>query len=112
MFLSLSTPGYTTSAPNGASMRPNTTSMRSITERFYGSPAVVFSVASGNSRSFPTGLCARRLSAGTPLPEELILVHEFKDHWSLQPAKTMSLDGGPVQNFGLHVPRSRLSSQT
>ena len=30
---------------------------------------------------------------GTPLPDDLILVHEHTDHYSLQPAKEMSLPG-------------------
>ena len=30
---------------------------------------------------------------GTPLPDDLILVHEHTDHYSLQPAEEMSLSG-------------------
>lgn len=31
--------------------------------------------------------------AGTELPEDLMLVHERTDHYSLQPAKEMTLTG-------------------
>ena len=54
--LILFTPKYMGPAPNGASMRPNTTSMQSITERFHSPQAVVFSVAPGRSRPFPAGM--------------------------------------------------------
>jgi hypothetical protein len=30
---------------------------------------------------------------GTGIPDDLILVHEFKDHYSLQPREEMSVDG-------------------
>lgn len=30
---------------------------------------------------------------GTEVPSDLILVHDFKDHYSLQPAKEMTVDG-------------------
>jgi len=32
------------------------------------------------------------MSTGTPLPDNLILVHEHNDHYSLQPAEEMALD--------------------
>jgi hypothetical protein len=52
-----------------------------------------------SSRSSSTGPSIRRLSTGIPLPEDLLLVHEFKDHYSLQPAREMSLDGRMVPSF-------------
>jgi hypothetical protein len=35
---------------------------------------------------------------GTTLPDDLILVHEHSDHYSLQPAKEMSLSGNNSQS--------------
>lgn len=35
-----------------------------------------------------------------------MLVHEFKDHYSLQPTKTMSIDGRKVQGVDSEIIRS------
>ncbi|KFG79617.1 hypothetical protein MANI_029713 [Metarhizium anisopliae] len=57
-------------APNGASMRPNSPYQQSLVSwRFRGSDMVVYSVPKG-----------------TRLPDDLVLVHERSDHYSLQPA--------------------------
>jgi len=77
--------------------------MRSITQRFYSPQAVVFSVAPGSLRYFFTGPSTQCLSTDTPLPEDLVLVHEFKDHYSLQPAKELPLDGSVVPSFNSHT---------
>ncbi|KAG6025844.1 hypothetical protein E4U19_002965 [Claviceps sp. Clav32 group G5] len=63
-------------APNGASMRPNSVYQQSLVSwRFRGSDVIVYSVPQGTS-----------------LPDDLVLVHERTDHYSLQPAEQMTID--------------------
>ncbi|KAF2799226.1 hypothetical protein K505DRAFT_321302 [Melanomma pulvis-pyrius CBS 109.77] len=71
-------------APNGASMRPNTQFKREMIQRSRGDDVVVYSIPKG-----------------TLLPEDLILVHEFKDHYSLQAARDMPLQelNNKITNF-------------
>lgn len=67
----------TYAAPNGASMRPNSPYQQSLVSwRFRGGDMLVYAVPEG-----------------TVLPEELLLVHERSDHYSLQPAVSMDVDG-------------------
>ncbi|KAI1275387.1 hypothetical protein F5Y07DRAFT_400386 [Xylaria sp. FL0933] len=65
----------TYSGPNGASMRPLGRDQELLVKNFEGRKVVVYAVPEG-----------------TPLPSDLILVHERGDHYSLQAAKQMSLD--------------------
>ncbi|KAK9438136.1 uncharacterized protein VB005_09143 [Metarhizium brunneum] len=63
-------------APNGASMRPNSPYQQSLVSwRFRGSDMIVYSVPKG-----------------TRLPDDLVLVHERSDHYSLQPAVPMTVE--------------------
>ncbi|RSM03313.1 hypothetical protein CEP52_007461 [Fusarium oligoseptatum] len=63
-------------APNGASMRPNSPYQQSLVSwRFRGNDTIVYSVPEG-----------------TTLPDDLLLVHERSDHYSLQPAMKMTID--------------------
>ncbi|KAH6640660.1 hypothetical protein F5144DRAFT_561222 [Chaetomium tenue] len=63
-------------APNGASMRPNSRYQQYLVSwRFRGDDVVVYSIPKD-----------------TNLPDDLLLVHERSDHYSLQPAVRMSLD--------------------
>ncbi|OAA63639.1 hypothetical protein SPI_03802 [Niveomyces insectorum RCEF 264] len=63
-------------APNGASMRPNSPyQQRLVRHIFKGTDVLVYAVP-----------------AGTRLPMDLILVHERSDHYSLQPARMMTID--------------------
>ncbi|KAG6062686.1 hypothetical protein E4U30_003513 [Claviceps sp. LM220 group G6] len=63
-------------APNGASMGPNSVYQQSLVSwRFRGSDVIVYSVPKGTS-----------------LPDDLVLVHERTDHYSLQPAEQMTID--------------------
>ncbi|KAI1078583.1 hypothetical protein F5B20DRAFT_547651 [Whalleya microplaca] len=63
-------------APNGASMRPNSPYQQALVSwRFKSQNMVVFGVPEG-----------------TELPEDLLLVHERSDHYSLQPARSMTID--------------------
>lgn len=66
--------------PNGASLRPNTT------EEFY-------LISNRSRKSF---IC--EIPKGTKVPADCVLVHEFGDHFSLQPNKMMS-----IQNFNKTV---------
>ncbi|EEU34662.1 uncharacterized protein NECHADRAFT_34809 [Fusarium vanettenii 77-13-4] len=61
-------------APNGASLRPNSQYQQSLVSwRFRGNDTIVYSVPEG-----------------TTLPDNLLLVHERSDHYSLQPAMAMT----------------------
>ncbi|KAF4549041.1 Hypothetical protein D9617_24g017550 [Elsinoe fawcettii] len=60
--------------PNGASMRPNSPTMHELLLRFSGAKVIVYEV-----------------EPGTALPDDLILVHEFADHYSMQAAKPMTV---------------------
>ncbi|KAK2752224.1 hypothetical protein FQN54_008156 [Arachnomyces sp. PD_36] len=62
-------------APNGASMRPNTPMAQNLVKNFKGGSVCVYAV--------PTG---------TQIPDDLILIHERDDHYSLQAKKEMTLD--------------------
>ncbi|RDL37083.1 uncharacterized protein BP5553_04516 [Venustampulla echinocandica] len=61
--------------PNGASMRPNTTIQQNLLKRMKGQNVVVYSVAEG-----------------VVLPNDLIIVHERGDHYSLQATVPMSVE--------------------
>ncbi|KAG8628987.1 hypothetical protein KVT40_002852 [Elsinoe batatas] len=60
--------------PNGASMRSNSPAQRRVLATFTGPDVIVYEVPKG-----------------TILPKELILVHEFRDHYSLQAAREMTV---------------------
>ncbi|EEQ31305.1 hypothetical protein McanMca71_004580 [Microsporum canis] len=62
-------------SPNGASMRPNTPIMQNLARTFKGASVCIYSVP-----------------PGTPLPSDLILVHEYTDHYSLQPREEMTVE--------------------
>ncbi|KAL4941592.1 hypothetical protein BDV06DRAFT_235991 [Aspergillus oleicola] len=66
---------FTYKPPNGASMRPNTPKMHLLANILRGDSACIYSVP-----------------AGIPTPDNLILVHEFRDHYSLQPREEMTVD--------------------
>ncbi|KAI0530188.1 hypothetical protein GGR58DRAFT_524912 [Xylaria digitata] len=67
---------HTYIAPNGASMRPNSPYQQSlVSSRFRGPKVIVYAIA-----------------RGTQLPDDLVLVHERSDHYSLQPGAPMSVD--------------------
>ncbi|RDW70458.1 uncharacterized protein DSM5745_07969 [Aspergillus mulundensis] len=61
--------------PNGASIRPNTPKMHRLVGTLRGASTCIYSIP-----------------AGVYLPDGLILVHEFKDHYSLQPRVEMTVD--------------------
>ncbi|PNY27841.1 Uncharacterized protein TCAP_02242 [Tolypocladium capitatum] len=80
-------------APNGASMRPNSPYQQSLVSwRFRGSAVIVYSVPEANYRrdAYPN---ANNRGKGTRLPDDLLLVHERSDHYSLQPAIPMTIGG-------------------
>ncbi|KAM0272830.1 hypothetical protein ACHAQH_008589 [Verticillium albo-atrum] len=61
-------------APNGASMRPLSEFQTKLVKEFKWSNVVVYAIPEGS-----------------PLPDDLIMVHEDTDHYSLQPAVEMPL---------------------
>ncbi|RVX69602.1 hypothetical protein B0A52_06666 [Exophiala mesophila] len=63
--------------PNGASMQANTSVQQKLVQGFKGTKVRVYCVP-----------------AETALPEDLVLVHEFGGHYSLQPKVEMTLPGG------------------
>ncbi|KGO74333.1 hypothetical protein PITC_008570 [Penicillium italicum] len=64
--------------PNGASMRPNSRTQQNL-------------VRTVKPRGDST-IYIYAITAGTLLPEDLILVHEFRDHYSLQARKEMTVE--------------------
>ncbi|PLB47327.1 hypothetical protein P170DRAFT_511951 [Aspergillus steynii IBT 23096] len=62
-------------APNGASMRPNTPKTQRLVSTLRGTSACIYSIP-----------------AGVRIPDGLILVHEFKDHYSLQAGEETTVD--------------------
>ncbi|POR34327.1 Uncharacterized protein TPAR_05471, partial [Tolypocladium paradoxum] len=89
-------------APNGASMRPNSPYQQHLaSELFHGSDVLVYAVPKGMwpSHSDAVNGAGEAMSEeidrslqGTRLPDDLLLVHERTDHYSLQPARDMTLD--------------------
>lgn len=63
------------SGPNGASVRPNTFFMQEIIRNFRGKDTTIY-----------------RLPQGTPLPEDLVILHEHTDHHSIQCTRPMTLE--------------------
>ncbi|OXV11237.1 hypothetical protein Egran_01002 [Elaphomyces granulatus] len=72
--------------PNGASMRPN-------------SPGLHYVIRTIREPS----TCIYAIPAGVELPDDLILVHEFGDHYSLQAAKEMTVDELNIKMTGFLV---------
>ncbi|KAI3201815.1 hypothetical protein CBS147311_4803 [Penicillium roqueforti] len=64
--------------PNGASMRPNSRTQQNLvrTVKAWGGLTIYIYA----------------IMAGTHLPDDLILVHEFRDHYSLQARKEMTVE--------------------
>lgn len=71
-------------------MRPLGDMQLSLVEQFRGSNVIIFALAAGKFLSLRKRHCLNYV--GTELPEDLILVHEHTDHYSLQPAREMSLE--------------------
>ncbi|KAJ5138921.1 uncharacterized protein N7515_003769 [Penicillium bovifimosum] len=65
--------------PNGASMRPNTTKQQNLVRTSRDSPAFTVYIYA--------------VPADALLPDDLILVHEFGDHFSLQARVEMTVEG-------------------
>ncbi|KAI1954226.1 hypothetical protein LOZ57_000576 [Ophidiomyces ophidiicola] len=61
--------------PNEASLRPNTPRQRELVDDAWGDAACVYAIP-----------------AGTRLPDDLILVHEFRTHYSLQAKRKMTVE--------------------
>ncbi|KAK5995918.1 hypothetical protein PT974_04337 [Cladobotryum mycophilum] len=72
-------------SPNGVSMRSNSPHQRLLISRLYKAQNLVIYA----------------IPAGTRLPDDLLLVHERADHYSLQPARDMGLKelNNQVTNF-------------
>jgi hypothetical protein len=66
--------------PNGMSLRPNTLQEWNL-------------IADRGGKVY-----VAEIGEGTPIPEGMVLIHEFEDHFSLQPAKVM-----PVEDFNHRV---------
>jgi hypothetical protein len=86
--------------PNGASMRPNGQYQQGLVRRLAGRDWIVYSVPKCWLSPWTESIYVASSAyvwppetADTPLPKELILVHEHTDHYSMQPAVEMSLEG-------------------
>ncbi|KAJ6260500.1 hypothetical protein Dda_4726 [Drechslerella dactyloides] len=66
--------GDTFEGPNGASMRPNSPYLSEIVANFAEEDAVIY-----------------RVAQGTPLPDELVVLHEHTEHYSVQCSRPMPL---------------------
>ncbi|OQE40037.1 hypothetical protein PENCOP_c006G08969 [Penicillium coprophilum] len=75
--------------PNGASMRPNSKTQQNL-------------VRTANPRD-GHNIYVFAIMVGTVLPEDLILVHEFRDHYSLQARKEMTVEELNAKIEGLLV---------
>lgn len=73
-------------------MRPNSNRMKELVENWVGDP-IVYSVPQGYTSHINYMTHAESLSKGTCLPDDLILVHERRDHYSLQSAREMNVQG-------------------
>ncbi|PGH23727.1 hypothetical protein AJ80_02155 [Polytolypa hystricis UAMH7299] len=62
--------------PNGASLRPNTRRQQDAVRKLRGDRAYIYAIP-----------------AGTQLPDDLIVVHEFRDHYSLQAKREITVEG-------------------
>jgi hypothetical protein len=67
-------PGDTFDGPNGASVRPNGAMMQEVVRNFRGKNTTIY-----------------RILPGRELPEDLILLHEHSDHYSIQCRVPMKL---------------------
>ncbi|KAJ5710123.1 hypothetical protein N7493_009715, partial [Penicillium malachiteum] len=73
--------------PNGASIRPNGAGQQRIVHSYTGPSVSIYSI--------PEEKCI-----GIPLPSDLLIVHEFGDHYSLQPRREMTVEGNNI-GYGL-----------
>ena len=74
-------------------MRPNTPKLNNLVKISKGSGVTIYAIPQGKILQMYPNLLNHSDTAGTPLPDDLILVHEFKDHYSLQASKEMTLLG-------------------
>ncbi|ODH45117.1 hypothetical protein ACO22_00412 [Paracoccidioides brasiliensis] len=82
--------------PNGASMRPNSRTLQNLVRRVKGD-VYIYSVPAGVHllgllREVTTIDIITCGGKGTEIPEHLILVHEFRDHFSLQARREMTVE--------------------
>jgi hypothetical protein len=77
-------------------MRPNTAALHYIVRMAKRDPVFVYSVKAGllysRARVQRRALTEDALT-GVELPADLILVHEFRDHYSLQARREMTVSG-------------------
>ncbi|KAI1497262.1 hypothetical protein F5X99DRAFT_397641, partial [Biscogniauxia marginata] len=73
-------------APNGLALRPNSPVQQSLVQ------------------ALPSGIMVYAFSRGTHIPEDLLLLHEQSDHYSLQPAVRMTINelNGKITSFIKH----------
>lgn len=75
-------------------MQPLGKTQTRLVKRFRGSDVVVYAVPEGMFSFCKTSNRVELIALqGTPLPDDLILVHEHSDHYSLQPSVEMSVTG-------------------
>ncbi|WEW59977.1 hypothetical protein PRK78_005459 [Emydomyces testavorans] len=79
--------------PNGASMRPNSIKQQRLVRSVRGPDIYVYSILEGVQGAELAPLDGCQLDIGTELPDDLIIVHEFRDHYSLQARKEMTVEG-------------------
>ena len=73
-------------------MRPNTSALHELVRIFKGRDVRVVVVPQGSLHALYMTETELSIS-GTLVPAELLLVHEFRDHYSLQAGQVMSVEG-------------------
>lgn len=90
-------PGPNFEGPNGASMRPDGPTLQEIIRGFRGRNTTVYRLPEGLYwvAAFEALLMLWRDNGeiGTKLPEQLVLLHEHSDHYSLQTTEPEELKG-------------------
>jgi hypothetical protein len=73
-------------------MRPNSPALQNLIRSFRESSPYIYAISAGFVVSC---IISKRIlnEVGVELPDDLILVHEFGDHYSLQAAREMTVDG-------------------
>lgn len=81
-------------------MRPNSPYQKLLVEKlFKGHDVRVYAVPKGILKPCYNHQRLTHQHPGTHLPENLLLVHERTDHYSLQPAQDMTLDRKFTKSF-------------
>lgn len=78
---------------NGASVRPKGPSMAEVVREFKGKNTTIYRLPKGECLLYePYRLILIKVTQGTELPEDLVVLHEHADHHSIQCTRPMKLE--------------------